>query len=205
MRRIGSALAVLLFVFLPLSAQEKEKAPAPKEGELKSVTFGADDKENTKKLNELAVDGWEYVGPLGNGAVAFRHGGPKAAAVKTDKEDLEKKERALLQGTWKVLVYEEKGEEQAAENREYVFAQDKITFNVNGAVSAEGTFDLDATKSPRQLDYKLTSGQVDVTIYVVVGNYLIWCGNRDGKTRPGEFTSGTDKGGAYLMVLKRQK
>ena len=40
--------------------------------EHKAVTFGIDEKTATKKLNDLARDGWDYVGPLGNGLVAFK-------------------------------------------------------------------------------------------------------------------------------------
>src|SRR5262249_17391509 len=47
--------------------------PAPlQESEFKAVLFGADEKVATKKLTDLASEGWQYVGPLGNGLVAFR-------------------------------------------------------------------------------------------------------------------------------------
>jgi hypothetical protein len=36
------------------------------------VAFGSDEKEGTRRLNELAREGWEYVGPLANGLVAFK-------------------------------------------------------------------------------------------------------------------------------------
>jgi hypothetical protein len=36
------------------------------------VSLGAGAKEATDKLNELAADGWEYVGLLGHGMVAFK-------------------------------------------------------------------------------------------------------------------------------------
>jgi hypothetical protein len=40
--------------------------------EFRAVSFGTDEKENTRKLNELAAAGWEYVGPLANSMVAFK-------------------------------------------------------------------------------------------------------------------------------------
>jgi hypothetical protein len=47
--------------------------PAPlQEWEFKAVLIGTDEKAATKKLNDLASEGWQYVGPLGNGLVAFR-------------------------------------------------------------------------------------------------------------------------------------
>jgi hypothetical protein len=54
------------------SVRAQEKNASPKEWELKAVLFGTDEKEATKKLNDLSSEGWQYVGPLGNGLVAFR-------------------------------------------------------------------------------------------------------------------------------------
>jgi hypothetical protein len=50
----------------------QEKSASLKEWEFKAVLFGLDEKEATRKLNELASEEWQYVGPLGNGLVAFR-------------------------------------------------------------------------------------------------------------------------------------
>jgi hypothetical protein len=50
----------------------QENPASPKEGEFKAVLIGTDEREATKKLNDLASQGWQYVGPLGNGLVAFR-------------------------------------------------------------------------------------------------------------------------------------
>src|ERR1700736_4800460 len=77
MRRLVPVVA-LLSVFLltgtcPLSRARGQDKPVPKPAwELKAVSLGADEKESTKKLNELAADGWEYVGPLAHGMVAFK-------------------------------------------------------------------------------------------------------------------------------------
>jgi hypothetical protein len=72
------AVVTLLSVFLltgtcPLSGARGQDKPAPKPAwEWKAVSLGADEKKATEKLNELAADGWEYVGPLANGLVAFK-------------------------------------------------------------------------------------------------------------------------------------
>src|SRR5437870_1723104 len=77
MRRLVPVVA-LLSVFLltgtgPLSRARGQDKAAPKPAwELKAVSLGADEKEATKKLNELAAVGWEYVGPLPKGMVAFK-------------------------------------------------------------------------------------------------------------------------------------
>jgi uncharacterized protein (TIGR03067 family) len=78
--------------------------------------------------------------------------------------------------------------------------KDKMTVKRKGEVIAEGPIELDPTNSPKQLDDKLMSGQTDLTIYIRVGDYLIQCGHRGGKTRPTEFATGTTKGGAYLSI-----
>jgi hypothetical protein len=62
MHRVGySLLLVFSFAFLLVlgrtaRCQEKSSSPAV---EYKAVAFGTDEKENTRKLNELAADGWD--------------------------------------------------------------------------------------------------------------------------------------------------
>src|SRR4029077_6398010 len=64
---------VALGVLHPYPAvRAQEKPSAQKEWEFKAVQMGMDEKEATRKLNNLASEGWQYVGPLGNGLVAFR-------------------------------------------------------------------------------------------------------------------------------------
>ena len=48
----------------------------------KAAFFGADERVNSDRLNELAAEGWEYVGPLGNGMVAFKRQPINAARLK---------------------------------------------------------------------------------------------------------------------------
>jgi hypothetical protein len=72
-------------------------------------------------------------------------------------------------------------------------------------VYAEGRFEIDTTKSPKQLVFQLASGQTDLTIYTRVGDLLIQCGHSDGITWPTEFETATQKGRDYLIVPRRQK
>lgn len=129
------------------------------------------------------------------------------AEEKDDKAEAAKKELEALQGTWKLMTHEEEGKIVAYGDdvHLYTIEKDKMTVKRKGEVIAEGSIDLDPKKSPRHLDVRLTSGQTDLTIYIRVGDYLIQCGSRDGKTRPSDFATGTAKGGAYLLVLKREK
>jgi hypothetical protein len=69
---VGCWWVILLVAGLSLSSATADSAGAPPRWEYKAVTFNTDEVENTKRLNDLARDGWEYVGPLAHGQVAFR-------------------------------------------------------------------------------------------------------------------------------------
>jgi uncharacterized protein (TIGR03067 family) len=121
-------------------------------------------------------------------------------------EKTQDRELAALQGTWVPLQNEEGGNKAQGEfNFKQFIKGDKVTFQVNGETKAEGKVVLDPTKNPKHLDFQFTSGQTDLIIYVRAGDYVIYCGNRDGKTRPSEFASGTAKGGDYLQVWKIER
>jgi WD40 repeat protein len=72
-----------LGVFQDCPAVRAQDKPAPRpEWEFKAVLFGTDEKDATNRLNNLASEGWQYVGPLGNGLVAFRRPqGPKEQMI----------------------------------------------------------------------------------------------------------------------------
>ena len=131
---------------------------------------------------------------------------PASAPERKDKAAVAQKELAALEGTWRVVTHEENGREYSyGDNFQlYVIEKDTFTVRKREGVLAEGTIELDATRSPKQLDFRLTTGQTDVIIDIRVGDYWIQCGNRDGKTRPTQFATGTPDGGAYLLVLKRE-
>ena len=124
-----------------------------------------------------------------------------------DIAEAAQKELAALQGTWRIMTHEENGLDYSyGDNFQlYVVEKNKFTVRKREGVLGEGTIAMDVTKSPKQLDFRFTTGQTDVIIYIRVGDYWIQCGNRDGKTRPAEFATGTPNGGACLLVLKREK
>jgi len=140
-------------------------------------------------------------------AYQFPDQSPKGDSVRyTRVEKSEERELEALQGTWVPLQYEERAKKVPGEfNFKQIIKGDKVTFQVNGETKAEGRVVLDPTKNPKQLDFEFTSGQTDLIIYVRVGDNVIYCGNRDGKTRPSEFVSGSAKGGEYLMGWKIEK
>lgn len=85
---IPLAVCATLFLAVQPSAMGQDKTDSPK-WEFKAVLFGSDDEtESTKKLNNLAADGWEYVGPLGKGMVAFKRRAGTASVA------------PVLEGTW---------------------------------------------------------------------------------------------------------
>jgi len=124
------------------------------------------------------------------------------------RDDLAKKELTAIQGTWHLVAHERDGKEAPFKDIKtawLIIENDKVTYKQGGETLVEGKVGLDATKNPKHLDLAYTSGRSDLTIYVRVGDYIIQCGNVDEKTRPSEFTSGTEKGGTYLNVWNREK
>ena len=71
-RALVACAAVLMLPMQLLSQpQSSKKSDSPK-WEYKAVFFSKDEKNGTKRLNDLADEGWQHVGLLGNGLVAFR-------------------------------------------------------------------------------------------------------------------------------------
>jgi WD40 repeat protein len=78
-----SLLAVAGLVWVPsLSVSGEAGSAASRKWEYKAVSFSKDETESTRKLNDLARDGWEYVGPLNSGMVAFRRLRPAVVVEK---------------------------------------------------------------------------------------------------------------------------
>lgn len=150
------------------------------------------------KITQLDQDGLAY-----QYADQFP-GGHTVRYTRMSTRELVEQELAEIQGTWVPLYYEAKGQSVPV-NFKQIIQGDKVTFYMNGEMKAEGKVVLDATKNPRHLDFQFSSGQTDLIIYARAGDYVIYCGNRDGQTRPSEFASDTVKGGEYLQVWKIEK
>ena len=154
------------------------------------------------KLTQLDDETLAYQGADG-AQLRYTRKAPNATA----DEKAHAKEFAAIQGTWVPLQYEEKDGTKVEGNFNFrqIIEGDKVTFQVDGKTRAEGKVVLDVTKSPKRLDFRFTSGQNDLIIYVRTGDYVIYCGNRDGKTRPTEFGCGTSTGGDYLQVWRIER
>jgi uncharacterized protein (TIGR03067 family) len=118
-------------------------------------------------------------------------------------------ELAALQGTWKVLRFEEGGKRlDDGIKRTWVIDGHKITLMDNGKAILERKMKIDPTRNPKHLDMHAGEEHTDSAIYVRAGDYMIMCANRpcvDGKKRPTEFASGTEQGGVYLIVWKIER
>jgi uncharacterized protein (TIGR03067 family) len=137
---------------------------------------------------------------------AFTRLSPSDLAKEEAYEEARETELAALQGTWIPLQYEEGGKKVEGDlSTRHIIKGDRLMVQVDGRTQAEGRVVLDASQNPKQLYLHLNSGPTHAIIYVRVGDYVIYCGNRRQEPLPSEFASGTPKGGEYLMAWKIQR
>ncbi|PYK16088.1 MAG: hypothetical protein DME55_12750 [Verrucomicrobia bacterium] len=120
-----------------------------------------------------------------------------------------KKDLKGLQGTWSLLSAMEDGKslaEDKVKQTTIVIKDDTFRFPqlAEDATSEAGTFKLDATKKPKQMDTVSTEKQVMLGIYELEGDSYKVCFAPVGKPRPSEFTSKSGSGN-ILQVWKRGK
>ena len=108
---------------------------------------------------------------------------------------------AKLQGTWSFVYYEEQGAVEQPGTKQFVISGNNLDFRAGGQTRVETTIEVDQAR--KHFTQKFKDGQVYRSIFTRVGDLLILCGNRD-KGRPSEFAGGTDKGGEFFIVLKRE-
>jgi uncharacterized protein (TIGR03067 family) len=122
-----------------------------------------------------------------------------------DQKKPAKKDEVRIRGTWSI-VSGKKGGEDAPQDFVEKF---RLTFKKDGMFSvalpdkeSEGTYTLDATKKPKQIDVS-HEGKTMEGIFEFDGEHLKFCMGEAGQ-RPTEFTSpeGTH---TILMVLQRAK
>jgi uncharacterized protein (TIGR03067 family) len=120
------------------------------------------------------------------------------APAEEGKDDL-----AKLQGNWLV--------EKDGKKAEFKFAKDTFTLTFDGKESYKGTFKIDATKKPRQMDLTVKEGpnfqgQTALAIYEVDGDSFKWNANRPGADdRPKSFPEKEGQGEHLYLVFKRVK
>ena len=77
--------ALLLFAHAQQPSTPRRGPGNSAEWEYKTVSFDVGAGEASNRLNALAADGWQYVGPLANGLVAFRRPSAEGAAKNTGR------------------------------------------------------------------------------------------------------------------------
>jgi uncharacterized protein (TIGR03067 family) len=131
--------------------------------------------------------------------------GLAAVAIADDAAD--KKDKEQLQGTWTAVSGESEGKESAeAKEHTMIFDGDKFTVKRGDKVMVQGTFKIDASKSPRTMDLTIKEGPDDLkdktaqAIYELKGDELTWCVAHPGDgERPQKFAT---KEGVKQMLIK---
>ena len=121
-----------------------------------------------------------------------------------------KKDKAALQGVWKVVTIEERGKsKEDNEGHEVVFKGDEFTLKRGDSTLIKGKFKLDPAKKPKQIDLEITEekgNNVDKKaegIYALEKDQLKLCiVEPGGGARPTEFSApeGTKQ---VVVTLKR--
>jgi uncharacterized protein (TIGR03067 family) len=130
---------------------------------------------------------------------------PGVIAAAADTVEAEQKK---LQGTWVALAVTESGQEQQVTGAHRMkYEGDVIALMEGDEVHASGTFKLDSSRNPMQIDIAFDSGKMSGktgrAIYAWDGANLKFCGAIEPHDRPTDFTS-TPGDGRLLLVLKRQ-
>jgi uncharacterized protein (TIGR03067 family) len=116
------------------------------------------------------------------------------------QDEQSKKDHAALQGEWEIVSAESNGEPPPAgllDGAKFAFSGDKLTL-----LGKEGTFELDATKNPRQIEF-VRGNTRQIGIYELDGDNLKLCvGPADDRPKAFKTKPRTDHS---LFVLKRKK
>ena len=141
-----------------------------------------------------------------------------AADEKKDAKEDAKKEMKKLEGVWLPVTVETggmkaAGTDDALKGLQYVFTADgKFRMEKDGEAMMEGTYTLDPSKKPKQIDYKIEKAKSDafkgttsLGIYELDGDTYKVCRTwPDNDTRPTEY-SGAKDSKQILSEFKREK
>ena len=134
--------------------------------------------------------------------------GVSRALAAADDDPKVKAELKKFRGTWVVIYGEKAGEEQEqVGDYQLKFDGEAFSLSVHGDVEDKGTFKLDPSKNPKEIDIRLRDRNNDektvLGIYTWDGENLKLClGELGGETRPKDFTTMPE--GRDLIVVKRQ-
>jgi len=161
------------------------------ESGFRAARFTGDEKADTARLNELVADGWEYVGPLANGTVAYK----RALRPNPELENL--KAQLGLQGVWE------------ANGETLTLIGDRWSWHKTGVEPTDvNTFRVvEVTRKWIAVDLKMNalgwrSGETAKCIFKRDGDTLYYCGTYD-RPRPTAFVK--DQGDPCYVAWKRVK
>jgi uncharacterized protein (TIGR03067 family) len=127
-------------------------------------------------------------------------------------EDDVKKDKEKLQGTWKAVTAQRRGEsDPTAEEHRLIFSGDEFSVKKGEETMIKGKYQIDPSKKPKEIDMEFIEtkrdslkGKTALGIYELDGNTLKWCWNRPGGQRPKTFSSEAEDE-HLLVTLKREK
>jgi uncharacterized protein (TIGR03067 family) len=137
--------------------------------------------------------------------VQFRNIRLKAGTAEAAPNDL-----AKLQGVWQVSKFEANGEEVSSDEvkNTVVTIKDNTYKLSNGDRTDHGTFSVDSSKTPRQMDIRPESGPDEgeklPAIYEFDGDQFRVCYGRESGDRPTAFSAPSDSG-QVVITYKRKK
>ena len=134
------------------------------------------------------------------------------ASADDAKDEAIKKDRKLIEGTWRIVALELNGNKSNDENAKkltVVNGRDGTwTIFSEGKEVAKGTNSFDPTKKPKTIDFTITEGggkgNLHLGIYELGEKARKLCFSPPGKDRPTEFTStlGSEQ---ILVSFEREK
>jgi uncharacterized protein (TIGR03067 family) len=107
-------------------------------------------------------------------------------------------------GTWKAVSGEADGkpiEGEMIKTLTFVFKADNKLTLTEGSHTGDGTYTLDPSKNPKEIDIMLSEEAPGKGIYTLEGDELKICGSRSKQDRPKDFSSKD----THIFTFKRQK
>jgi len=124
--------------------------------------------------------------------------------------ELIRKDKERLQGTWKVIAAESKGEKVSAKDLGdlfLIFDGDTIQVQEDKKKQDRYSYRLTPDRKPKEIDFAYTKGpkkgRTDRAIYLFQGDRLTFCIQEDeSQPRPKEFNTEPDTA-LFLVVMER--
>jgi uncharacterized protein (TIGR03067 family) len=128
------------------------------------------------------------------------------ASADDSKDEAIKKDRKQIEGTWRIVTFEDNGKKRDTEKVTIVNGSDGTwSFRQDGKEISKGTSTIDPTKKPKTIDFTITKGEGEgiqgLGIYELGEKTRKIC---FGEKRPTEFSSKVGSG-QVLITFEREK